>query len=275
VWVIQEVAVAKIATIYCGSFLIDFKDLHLAMMRMTGSGFYPFSVFAQNVIHLGHWRRSFLEMDEEGREENLDLRIFMDSRDREATRLSDKIFSLRGITHEKLAEGTVVDYSKSTERVYTDFAKKKIYIYMPNVRPYVRILSSVSLQHRLMSSLCLPSWVPDWSQQIHLGCIINRYYRFGSQKLFYAAGTTIPHLTVSDFSDTVCMEGIRLDTVSCVIPVMSLLKAEDENPISVTETSLCKTAAEISSVETYPFTGGPFWRAFFRTLTTDRTAFSS
>jgi Heterokaryon incompatibility protein (HET) len=270
VWVIQEVAAAKIATIHCGSFLIDFKVLHLAMMRMTGSGFYPFSVFAQNVIHLGHWRRSFLEMDAEGREETLDLRIFMDSRDREATHLSDKIFSLRGITHEKLAEGIAVDYSKSTERVYTDFAKN-----MLNVRPYLRILSSVSLQHRSMSSLCLPSWVPDWSQQIHLGCIINRYYRFGPQKLFCAAGTTTPRLTVSDFSDTIFIEGIRLDTVSSVIPVMSLLKAEDENSISVTETSLRKTAAEITSVETYPFTGEPFWRALFRTLTTDRTAFSS
>jgi len=269
VWVIQEVVVAKNATIHCGSFLIDFKVLHLATMRMTGSGFYPFSIFTQNVIHLGHWRRSFLEMDAAGREENLDLRIFMDSRDRDATNLSDKVFSLRGITNEKLAEGIAIDYDKPTERVYTEFAKN-----MLNVRPYLRILSSVGLQHRTTSSLRLPSWVPDWSQPIHLGCILNRYYRFDPQKLFCAAGTTTPRVTISESSDTIGMEGIRLDTVSRIIPVMPLLKAKDENSISVTETSLREMAAEITSLETYPFTGEPFWRAFFRTLTTDRTAFS-
>jgi hypothetical protein len=269
VWVIQEVVVAKNATIHCGSFLIDFKVLHLATMRMTGSGFYPFSIFTQNVIHLGHWTRSFLEMDAAGREENLDLRLFMDSRDRDATNLRDKVFSLQGITNEKLAEGITIDYDKSTERVYTEFAKNMI-----NVRPYLRILSSVSLQHRTTTSLRLPSWVPDWSQQIHLGCILNRYYRFDPQKLFCAAGTTTPRLTISESSDTIGMEGVRLDSVSRIIPVMPLLKAKDENSISVTETSLREMAAEITSLETYPFTGEPFWRAFFRTLTTDRTAFS-
>jgi hypothetical protein len=70
------------------------------------------------------------------------------------------------------------------------------------------------------------------------------------------------------------MEGIRLDTVSRIIPVMALLKAKDENSISVTETSIREMAAEIASLGTYPLTGEPFWIAFFRTLTTDRTAFS-
>jgi len=270
VWVIQEVVVAKNATIHCGTFMIDFELLHLATMRMTSSRFFPFSISAQNLIHLGHWRRSFRELDAAGREENLDLRIFMDSRDRDATNLSDKVFSLRGIANDSLAEGIAIDYGKSTERVYTEFAKN-----MLNVRPYLRVLSSVVIQHRTMSSLYLPSWVPDWSQQVHLGCILNRYYRFDPQKLFCAAGATTPRVTVSKSSDTIGVEGIRLDTVSRIIPVMSLLKAKDENSISVTEASLREIAAEITPLETYPFTGEPFWKAFFRTLTTDRMAFSS
>jgi hypothetical protein len=193
----------------------------------------------------------------------------MDSRDRDATNFRDKVFSLRGITNEKLAEGITIDYDKSPERVYTDFAKN-----MLNVRPYLRILSSVSLQYRTTSSLHLPLWVPDWSQQIHLGCILNRYYRFDPQKLFCAAGTTTPRVTISESSGTIGMEGLRFDSVSRIIPVMPLLKAKDENSISVTEISLREMAAEITSLETYPFTGEPFWRAFFRTLTTDRTEFS-
>jgi hypothetical protein len=269
VWVVQEVVVAKEATVHCGSFSMPFKLLYLAMMRMTGSGFYPFSIFAQNVIHLGNWRRSFLEIDAD-REDSLDLRIFMDSRDRDATILSDKVYALRGITNDKLAEGIIVDYDKSTERVYTDFAN-----YLLGIRPYLRVLSSVSVQHRKTSTLRLPSWVPDWSQPIHLGCILNRYYRFSATKLFCAAGNTTPRLTRSESSDTICLEGLCLDTISRVIPIIPLLKVKDETSISVTEASLREMAAEVISLETYPFTGEPSWRAFFRTVTTDRTAFSS
>src|SRR6266487_6452722 len=39
VWVIQEVAVAKNATVLCGSFSIAFDMLCTAIERMTGSGF--------------------------------------------------------------------------------------------------------------------------------------------------------------------------------------------------------------------------------------------
>jgi hypothetical protein len=269
VWIIQEVVVARNATVLCGSFSIAFDKLHIAVQRMTSSGFYPFSIAASNVVYLGNWRGNFLEMAPADREENLGLRLFMDACDRSATNLRDKIYSLRGIANNTIATGITVDYNKSVERVYTDFTK-----HLLNLHHNLRVLSAVNLQHRTTSTLLLPSWVPDWSQPTHGGCILNRYYRFEPTKLFCAAGATKPRVTVAGYSDTICLEGMRLDTVKRVIRIKSILMAKDENSISVTETRLQEMAAEVTSSETYPFTSEPFWRAFFRTLTADRTALS-
>jgi len=270
VWVVQEVVVARNATVLCGSFSITFDMLYVTLQRMTGSGFYPFSAATTNVTYLGDWRERFLEMAAPDSKENIDLRFFMDSRDRNATNLRDKIYSLRGlIANNALAAGITVDYDKSVERVYTDFSK-----HLLNTCPDLRILSVVILRHRTTTTLELPSWVPDWSQPKYGGGILNRYYRFAPTTLFHAAGASKPRVTVAGDSDRICLEGIRLDTVERVIRIKSILMAKGENSFSVTETRLREMASEVTSLETYPFTGEPFWIVFFRTLTADRTALS-
>ncbi|PMD44749.1 HET-domain-containing protein [Hyaloscypha variabilis F] len=275
VWVIQEVLVAKRATIFCGSLSMAFDKFYLAVERMTGSGFYPLSAATKNITYLGDWRNYYLEMATPGRreerEEMLGLSLFMDARDRKATNLRDKIYSLRAIAHEDLASGIKVDYShdNSVERVYTDFTKLVL-----NICPDLRILSAVIGRHRMNTTLLLPSWVPDWSQPKYGGGMLNRYlYRFSPESLFRAGGPGKPRVTIAEDSDTLFLEGVRLDTVSRVIPIKSMLMAKDES-CTVTEAILQKLAGQLVSLENYPFTGEPFWIAFFRTLTADRTALS-
>lgn len=72
----------------------------------------------------------------------------------------------------------------------------------------------------------------------------------------------------------ISLDGKRLDTVSCAIQIKVLLTAYDENIFSVTETTLREMTTQLVSLETYPFTREPFWKAFFRTLTADRTGLS-
>ena len=141
------------------------------------------------------------------------------------------------------------------------------------IRPDLRVLSAVTGRHRATSTLLLPSWVPDWSQATR-GGILNRHYRFEPTCLFRAGGLGKPRVTVTKSSDTICLEGMRLDTVKNVIPIKSILTMNDEGSFSVTETILQDMAVKVTSLETYPFTGEPFWIAFFRTLTADRTALS-
>jgi len=268
-WVVQEVVVAKNATVLCGSFSIAFNMLYVAVQRMTSSGFYSFSTNTSNVVHLGNWRGDFLKLAALEREETLDLRLFLDSRSRGATNPRDKIYSLRGIAGNALSACITVDYGKSIERVYTDFAKHLLHIC-----PGLHVLSAVMLRHRTTSTLRLPSWVPDWTQLEYGGGVLNRYYRFKPTSLFRAAGASKPRVTVVGNSDTICLEGVHLDTVERVIPIKSILMANGENSFSVTETRLQEIVAELISLETYPFTGEPFWIAFFRALTADRTALS-
>lgn len=244
--------------------------LYVTLQRMTGSGFYPLSAATTNVTYLGDWRDHHLKMAAPDSEENIDLRLFMDSRDRNATNLRDKIYSLRGlIANNALAAGIIVDYNKSVERVYTDFSR-----HLLNTCPDLRILSVVIRRHRTTTTLELPSWVPDWSQPKCGGGILSRYYRFAPTSLFRAAGASKPRVTMVADPDRICLEGIRLDTVERVIRIKSILMAKDENSFSVTEPRLREMAAEVTSLETYPFTGEAFWIVFFRTLTADRTALS-
>ena len=74
--------------------------------------------------------------------------------------------------------------------------------------------------------------------------------------------------------DQVSIEGIHLDTVAHVIPIKSILNGQNSESLFVNTTILRKLSADITSQATYPFTGEPFWAAFFRTLTADRTALS-
>ncbi|KAE8446690.1 hypothetical protein EG329_011734 [Mollisiaceae sp. DMI_Dod_QoI] len=275
VWVIQELVVARRATIFCGPLSMAFDKFYLAVERMTGSGFYPLSATTKNITYLGDWRSYYLEMATPGKREERDgmlgLSLFMDARDRKATNLRDKIYSLRAIAYNDLASGIKIDYShdNSVERVYTDFTKLVL-----NICPDLRILSAVIGRHRANTTLLLPSWVPDWSQPKYGGGMLNRYlYRFRPGSWFRAGGPRKPRVTIAEDSDTLFLEGIRLDTVSRVIPIKSILMAKDES-CAVTEAILQQLAGQLGSLDNYPFTSEPFWIAFFRTLTADRTALS-
>lgn len=236
---------------------------------MRGSGFSPFSMNTRRLAYLGNWKADFLAMAASNGEENLDIRLFMDARDWSASNLRDKIYSLQGISSKALAACITVDYKKTVESVYVDYTK-----HLLKICPILRVLSAVHLRHRTVSTLQLPSWVPDWSLPRCGDGILNRYYRFAPARMFRAAGASKPRVTVVGNSDTICLEGILLDTVECVIPIKSLLLTSGDNSFSVTETTLREMTADVSSCETYPFTGERSWKAFFRTLTAGHTALS-
>ncbi|KAL9613338.1 MAG: hypothetical protein Q9167_002099 [Letrouitia subvulpina] len=268
-WIVQELLVARKATILCGLLSIDFDKMHVALQRMTGSQFYPFSVATSNVTYMGNWRASYAGMSAQKKEESLDVRLFLDSRDRSATDARDKIYSLRGITNSDLAAGIAVNYANSVESVYTEFSKHALIIC-----PDLQILSAVFHRHRKVSRFKLPSYVPDWSLPKYAGGILQRYYRFQPSYLFRAAGITTPRVQIDKHSDAIDLEGIRLDTVNVVIPIKSILCPSERDLLSINETKLRELAAEVLVGEIYPFTGEPSWIAYFRTLTADRTALS-
>jgi hypothetical protein len=84
---------------------------------MTGSGMCRFSAVTAKLSYIGGWRMSFHENSASSEEaEDLDLRLFLDSRDRNATDARDKIFALRGIANKALGTRITVNYD-SVEKV--------------------------------------------------------------------------------------------------------------------------------------------------------------
>ncbi|OCK94220.1 uncharacterized protein K441DRAFT_677703 [Cenococcum geophilum 1.58] len=177
-WIVQEVVAAKKVIVFCGPLSIDFEAMCATMRRITGSGFYPFSGAAANLTYVSYWRDAYhgLAISDE---EELDLRLFLDTRDRCATDPRDKIFSLRGIAKERITAGIKVDYNDSVRKVYTDFSK-----HMLKIRLDLQILSAVMLRHKTNSVHELPSYVPDWARPKHGGGFLQRYYRFKPTHLF-------------------------------------------------------------------------------------------
>jgi hypothetical protein len=268
-WIVQEVVVARKVAILCGTLSLDFDCMRIAFQRMTGSGFYRFTAATANLSYIGNWRASFHETNAPHRGEDLDLRLFLDSRDRTATDPRDKIYSLRGIANKALATRIKVDYNDPVKTVYTDFSRTVLAI-----RPDLQILSAVILRHKSTSNIELPSYVPDWSLPKYGGGFLQRYYRFKPTHLFRAAGPSTPRVTLIPDSNAISLEGFRLDTISRVIPIKSLLGARDGGSVSVDETILRDLATSVIAANTYAFSGEPPWAAYFRTLTADRTALS-
>ncbi|KAL8748196.1 MAG: hypothetical protein Q9190_000015 [Brigantiaea leucoxantha] len=268
-WIVQELVVARRASILCGLLSIDFDKMYIAVQRMTGSQFYPFSTATSNITYVGNWRASYSNMSAQEKEENFDVRLFMDFRDRRATDARDKIFSLRGITNKALAAGITVNYTNSVKSVYTGFSK-----YALSTRPDLQVLSSVYYRHRQYSTFRLPSYVPDWSLPTYAAGVLQRYHRFQKSRLFRTAGATTPCVRIEEHNDAVSLKGIRFGTVQAIIPIEKILFSDEDGSLFIDETKLRKLAAEITAHETYRFTGEPSWIACFRSLTADRTALS-
>jgi len=268
-WIVQEVVAAKTVTLFCGPHSINFDAASTAIQRITGSGYYPFSPETVNLIYVSHWREAYHSRGSGSGDEELDLRLFLDTRDRSATDPRDKIYSLRGIAKQRIKAGIEVNYKDSTRKVYTDFTRLIL-----RIRPDLQILSAVMIRHAGRSVHGLPSYVPDWTQPKYGGGFLQRYYRFKPTHLFRASGGTTP-VAAEAGRDGISIEGLRLDTISRVIDIKALLTGGGPaGSTSVTKAVLHELAADAIPSATYPFTGEPALMAYFRTLTADRTALS-
>ncbi|KAG7284472.1 hypothetical protein NEMBOFW57_010846 [Staphylotrichum longicolle] len=276
-WIVQELVAAKEVTLFWGSHSIDFDKACNALERMTGSGFYPFSQQTANISYVYRWRDAYHARSEKPDDEELDLRLFLDTRDRSATDPRDKIYSLFGITRDRIKKGININYKDPVRKVYSEFSKHVLI-----TRSDLQILSAVMVRHAAASAHNLPSYVPDWTQPKYGGGFLQRYYRFKPTHLFRASGDTKPRVTVEAvvddkggiLADAIAIEGFRLDTIARVIPIKYLLAPGRVSSTSVTQAVLSKLAADALPSPTYPHTGEPAWMAYFRALTADRTALS-
>lgn len=262
VWIVQELVVARSALLQCGSHQIDFDAFQLAVRRMTGSGSYAFTQRVASLAYLGDWRDAFRRGDQT----ELGLRLLIDSRDRKATDLRDKLYSLWGIVSDEIAQAIVVNYDKSTEEVYTAFSSAIL-----QASSDLQILSAVELGHRERSTLRLPSYVPDFSEAKLGHSILQRYRRFKPAHLFAAASAERPSVNV--VTGGVEIRGFEVDSIDQVLDIRPV-PGVPALVHDIDSAKLRDLASRLVSSDHYAFTGEAAWVATFRTLSADRTTFS-
>lgn len=162
VWIIQEVALAPDAWIFCGSSMINptWNELEKAFnyaIQIGALNMYR-QLLPQNFVALQTSRQAI----EKGGESDRKLSVLL-SRHRPsmATNPRDKIYALLGLCDERELDelGLGVDYNLPLEELFTIVAKKII-----QHDKNLDILSATIISKAHQSGAeSLPSWVPDWS----------------------------------------------------------------------------------------------------------------
>lgn len=207
VWVLQEVALAQVAVVVCGTKCVPWACFPVWWQRNSallgsrdvleppGTFFYDPTVM----------KRSSL------------LQQLHDTRGNRATDPRDKVYALMGLLTPEDRSNVLVDYKKSIDEVYTEVA-----ISILKKENSLRLLSGV--QYLTHTQLCgdyrassLPTWVPNWSSKsptVSLG-LSNPYmepYDAGGQP---ACGMKVEFDSVNNQPRLYC-SGIILDTIRTV-----------------------------------------------------------
>lgn len=189
-WIVQELALASVPTVLCGTKAVAWAHIHNASMRLRihqaevrlmcehyDVEFGESTVQAYNLRHNGcpncnrarkpdqdlklthklSWHR---QMRKSGQSPTF-LYLCLLNRDAECSNPRDKIYALWNLALEASSLGLQPDYSLSTRAVYISFAKA--YIEATRSLDMICTPQSHCLPHSHWSeTLNLPSWVPDW-----------------------------------------------------------------------------------------------------------------
>jgi Heterokaryon incompatibility protein (HET) len=168
-WVVQEAAVAKSATLHCGSSSIAWADFALVLARLPagasrhfGASLYHNGSPAERVLLIENWRKW------EGRADP--FKVFTFSKNCDATDDRDKLFAFTSLASLQIK----TDYTRTIDEIYITFAKSYLERALKGTKstfsphegrqtPAKVIAGFLCNAGKLNQKHDLPSWVPDWS----------------------------------------------------------------------------------------------------------------
>jgi hypothetical protein len=152
IWVIQEVAMARLATVYCGVESLGWSKFHPSTLKkIDGMEVAP------------SWIEHFDRPRHIGMEDFPQLLI--DTYECKSSDPRDKVFALLGLILTANQDGLLADYSLTVEQLYIGLAAHLITNY-----PSCKIL-----RYRNSNPL-LPSWVPDWHESPSTPNLLNIFH---------------------------------------------------------------------------------------------------
>lgn len=125
-------------------------------------------------------------------------RLYVLAQQSQATDPKDKIYALLGLFHEQIATRVELDYAKTKETVYMEFASQML----DRCTRLDEVLSWCTFDE----SNPLPSWVPDWSARVDR----NHIYWFRKRS---AGGEGVPAWSLTGSGSILLNKGINIDTV--------------------------------------------------------------
>ncbi|KAI6089242.1 HET-domain-containing protein [Hypoxylon rubiginosum] len=267
VWVVQELALATEATVYCGHSSIDWTDLMAA-------------ITAQDYLELylaDHERNAFVFILERARREwNTGVRrsllsVLFRYRILDATDPRDKIFGLNALIRSELSgpEALQPNYDVDIAELYTA-AAKEILGHSPN-------LNLLSVPRRICGEGPgdLPSWVPDWTNTRLTAPLGLANYSDVNELAFTASGSSTAEVEFGE-SDSASSLGVQGHRIDRIVAVGTTLRLDLLPRSSFLGVRLPKCAfvldewarvARLSKTELY-ITGEPMRDAFVQTLST-------
>ncbi|KAE8445911.1 hypothetical protein EG329_012690 [Mollisiaceae sp. DMI_Dod_QoI] len=209
IWVVQEAAMAREATVVCGPYSIMWKDISNIAISVRKRGYlgpYPIQFHATGITSATviHFLRQAIQFQNNSWGLLSLLRL---TRKYKATDPRDKVFALMGVVTDA---GSILvdlkpDYRLSTEEVYLSVALH----YLEKLKN-LELLAHAGINSALRNPK-LPSWIPDWGS-----CNENRAVIAATvvKTNFCAAGDSQPTLSISADKKVLSIRGAVIDTIS-------------------------------------------------------------
>ncbi|KAI0839143.1 HET-domain-containing protein [Hypoxylon sp. FL0890] len=268
VWVVQELALATQATVYCGNSSISWTDLMAA-------------ITAQDHLNLwlsDHERNAYVFILERARQEwstgvrRSLLSVLFRYRILDASDPRDKIFGLYALTKSELSgvEALQPNYDVDTTKLYTDVAKE--------ILKQSSDLNLLSVPRRLSGvGPTLPSWVPDWTNTRLTAPLGLANYSDINELAFTASKSSRPEIEFGGTDLThLGVQGRCMDRIAAVGTVLRLdhLPRTDYHGVRLPKCAFVlddwSRVAKIREEKLY-ITGEPIRDAFIQTLATEST----
>ena len=291
-WIIQEVALAQRATVYCGTVSMDWDVLshaNKAVFRLASDGSQYWNKETKKIRKLeasttmNMWKLNEIrdqiwtnpQSTKRRIHDLLDHARAFDCRD-----AKDRVFALLAIFNCGRATPLEIDYSKSEAEVYIAFAR---YCLQNDITIDILSLAGTANHSFIPDSLNLPSWVPDWRFPFRSATDTLNGFNAG-----YRLASSIS-LLPSPESRELLARGIIVDKIAAfVYPISAFHEPGVPSPFILSRPLTFRKPAHIATwyvqVEavfchvfkiSYPtprpyIGGGDIWEALARTLIIDR-----